>query len=35
MAEGKVATDASVRLAELRECVRSLEERVESLGRHL
>jgi len=34
MAEGKVA-DASVQLAELRECVRSLEERVESLGRHL
>lgn len=34
MAEGK-AVDASQQLAELREQVRSLEERVEALGRHL
>jgi hypothetical protein len=34
MAEGKVV-DASQQLAELREHVRSLEERVGTLGRHL
>jgi hypothetical protein len=34
MAEGK-AMDASQQLAELREHVGSLEERVDALGRHL
>jgi hypothetical protein len=34
MAESK-AVDAGQQLAELRERVRSLEERVEALGRHL